>query len=182
VLPAHATFKKGGDRVMGCDDVALEAVMLEQARRHIKFSEDFRDQLYLDSERYPTFGWGHCFTSARQFTNLRDYADFLFESDFQRAYADYRRIIERFGLQHLSCPRRMVILDMCYNMNYDKVAKFVNSLDMLRTSQWERAVENLKQSLWYRQVGRRADRLMNVILSDHYPVIPNQTASGALIY
>jgi len=165
----------------GCDDAAMEMVMREVAKKHIKFSEDYREQLYLDQLKYPTFGWGHCFDASESYSDIKDYANKLFEKDFSRAYADYLKIIYTFNLQNLSCPRRMVILDMCYNMNYNKVAKFVNSLRMLREERWVDAVTNLQQSLWFKQVGNRAKRLVKVIIDNEYPIIPNRTASGVLI-
>jgi GH24 family phage-related lysozyme (muramidase) len=155
--------------------------MQEVAKRHIKFSEDYRGIMYLDSKKYPTFGWGHCYTAERQFETIREYADWLFDQDFQRAYLDYLRIVNDFQLWNLSCQRRMVLLDMCYNMNYRKVAKFVNSLSLLKAERWEEAARNLEQSAWYKQVGTRAKRLIRVIVTDQYPTIPEKTASGEKI-
>jgi GH24 family phage-related lysozyme (muramidase) len=162
----------------GCDDVAMEMMMQEVAKKHIKFSEDYRDTIYLDSKKYPTFGWGHCYTTEHPFNTVREYADWLFEMDFQRAYIDYLRIIKEFSLENLSCPRRMVLLDMCYNMNYSKVKRFVNTLGFMRNEQFEAAAEALKQSAWYTQTGTRAKRLVNVVLTGSYPSIPDRTASG----
>ena len=163
---------------MSCTDPALEMVMQEVAKKHIRFSEDYRENIYLDSEKYPTFGWGHLLEGSRKFDAVRDYAEWLFEKDYHRAYMDYLRIMGEFNLAHLSCPHRMVILDMCYNMNYAKVAKFKNTLRALREGRYKDAAENLKQSLWYSQTGTRAKRLVNVVLTNEYPVVPSRTASG----
>lgn len=165
----------------GCGEVAMEIMMQEIAKKHIKFSEDYRDYIYLDSKKYPTFGWGHCYTAEHPFNSVREYADWLFELDFQRAYIDYLRIIKEFGLENLSCPRRMVILDMCYNMNYTKVRKFVNTFAFMRNEQFEEAANALKQSAWYNQTGTRARRLVNTVMTDSYPRIPDRTASGVLL-
>ena len=162
----------------GCNDVAMEMVMQEIAKKHIKFSEDYRDTIYLDSKRYPTFGWGHCYSSEHPFGSTREYADWLFDMDYQRAYIDYLRIIREFGLENLSCPRRMVLLDMCYNMNYAKVKKFVNTLALMRNEQFEEAAEALRQSAWYKQTGTRARRLVHTVMTNSYPLIPDRTASG----
>ena len=162
-------------------DPAMEAVMKEIAKKHIKFSEDYIPGMYLDSERYPTFGWGHCFTNVRQFEDIKDYGDYLFEQDFNRAYGDYLRIMRNFNLGHLSYPRKMVILDMCYNMNYAKLSKFVNTLKALSEGRYLDAVEHMKNSKWYTQTGLRAKRMCNVIASNTYPIVPNRTASGVLI-
>jgi lysozyme len=182
---ARANFEKrdsrGGGSMTGCNEVAMEMVMQEFTKKHIKFSEDYRDTIYLDSKRYPTFGWGHCYTSEHPFNSTREYADWLFDVDFQRAYLDYLRIVEEFGLDNLSCARRLVILDMCYNMNYGKVRKFKQTLNFLRTEQFEAAANALKQSAWYTQTGTRAKRLVNVVLTGSYPIIPDRTASGVLI-
>lgn len=179
VAPLVPANSEGGS--MNCDTPELEMVMQEQAKKHIKFSEDYRENVYLDSNKYPTFGWGHLLEGTYKFDHIRDYADWLFDRDFQRAYIDYRKIIDTFQLHHLSCPRRMVLLDMCYNMNFKKVSKFVNSLQMIREERWEDAARNLEQSGWYNQTKSRARRLIKVILTNEYPTIPNRTASGRLI-
>jgi lysozyme len=165
----------------GCDDIAMEMMMQEIAKKHIKFSEDYRDGIYLDSKKYPTFGWGHCLTSEHPFNSLREYADWLFDLDFQRAYIDYLRIIKEFGLENLSCPRRMVLLDMCYNMNYEKVRKFGTTLRLLREEKFEEASVALKQSKWYTDTNTRAKRLVKVIQTCSYPIVPSRTVSGVEI-
>jgi GH24 family phage-related lysozyme (muramidase) len=156
----------------------MEMVMQEVAKKHIRFSEDYRDTVYMDSEKYPTFGWGHLLEGGHKFVAVRDYAEWLFVKDYQRGYVDYLRIVKEFGLEHLSCPHRMVILDMCYNMGYKKMAKFVNTLRAFREKRFKDAAQGLKNSLWYNQTGTRAQRLINVVLTNEYPVIPSSTASG----
>ena len=149
-----------------------EAEMTQHARKHIKFSEGYRDKVYLDSKKYPTFGWGHCLTTERPFGSLREYAGWLFEKDFQNALTEYHTLIKKFRLEHLSCPRRMVLLDMCFNMGLAKVSKFANALTMLQEERYEEAANHFRDSLWYTQVGERAKRLIGVIVSNKYPNVP----------
>lgn len=59
----------------------------------------------------------------------------------------------------LSEPRKGVIVNLYFNMG-PKFDKFVNTQAAMARGDWEAAAQGLEQSLWARQVGRRAVELV----------------------
>jgi lysozyme len=53
-----------------------------------------------------------------------------------------------------------VLVDLCFNMGITKLLGFRNFLRNLRTGSYSAAADDLKDSLWYKQVGTRGVRLV----------------------
>lgn len=53
-----------------------------------------------------------------------------------------------------------VIVNLSFNLGIAKLAKFTNTLRFFNAQDWDRAANNLTQSLWYKQVGNRAKELV----------------------
>lgn len=53
-----------------------------------------------------------------------------------------------------------VFLNLIFNMGLERLAKFRNTLALLRQRNYEAVADNLEKSLWYRQVGTRAVELV----------------------
>ncbi|SRR6266404_4694952 len=49
-----------------------------------------------------------------------------------------------------------VCYDLCFNMGLAKLESFHNTLACIRNRDWKGAADNLRQSLWAKQVGHRA--------------------------
>ena len=147
-------------------------VMLERAKRHIKYSEGYRDQLYRDSNGYITGGFGHCLDTVHPFPTIRDFWESKFIEDFEEAREMTNIFILENKLEHLSCVRRSILIDMIYNMGYAGVSKFKRMIRGLKEQNYELAAQSMKESLWYEQTGRRAHRLYEAMLTDSYPLFP----------
>ena len=59
---------------------------------------------------------------------------------------------------NLSKDRQFVLIDMCFNLGVTKLLKFNNTLKYLSTGFYKQAASNLRESLYYRQVPKRAER------------------------
>jgi GH24 family phage-related lysozyme (muramidase) len=53
-----------------------------------------------------------------------------------------------------------VLLNMAYNMGIKRLSEFKNTFKYLLARDYDAAGTNLKKSLWYKQVGDRADELI----------------------
>jgi len=53
-----------------------------------------------------------------------------------------------------------VFLNLIFNMGFERLAKFKNTLAFLRQRDYQSVADNLEKSLWYRQVGTRAVELV----------------------
>lgn len=56
-----------------------------------------------------------------------------------------------------------VLINMAFNIGLRSLLKFKNSLGFIKVKQYAQAADNLKQSLWYAQVGARAKELVERI-------------------
>ncbi len=77
---------------------------------------------------------------------------------------------------HLSWWRSMddlrqdVLANMCFNMGIGKLEGFHNTLAAMKAGDWQAAHDGMLASAWARQVGQRANRLAEQMLTgEHQP-------------
>jgi len=138
----------------------IEAMTLyEQLTR----DEGMRARMYLDSEGVPTIGIGH---------NLRDRPiseraiQIIFEDDLADTEADVRMRIPVFAT--LSEARRGVLLNMAFNLGIGGLLEFRKMLEALRIQDWDRAATEMLDSKWASQVGARATRLAEQMITGEW--------------
>jgi len=56
--------------------------------------------------------------------------------------------------------RQSVLIDMCFNMGWGKLSQFKKMFAALEREDYAEAAVQMKDSKWYRDVGRRADTLI----------------------
>lgn len=61
--------------------------------------------------------------------------------------------------------RQRVIIDMCFNMGLGGLLGFKNTLTKIKAHDWAAARRGMLQSKWAKQVGARATRLADMILT-----------------
>lgn len=74
------------------------------------------------------------------------------------------RIIEHVELLHKIVPNwrsypvvvQTVLANMIYNLGYDRLSKFSQTISLLREERWAEAADNLTKTAWHKQVGGRA--------------------------
>lgn len=70
--------------------------------------------------------------------------------------------------QNLDKERQFVLIDMCFNMGIKKLLGFNNTLRYLSTGFYKQAASNLRESLYYRQVTKRAERNARCVETGRY--------------
>lgn len=65
--------------------------------------------------------------------------------------------------------RKNVVLDMLYNLGLSKFIKFKLLIHFLEIGDYTQASIEMKDSLWYDQVGERAVRLCKMMYTGKYP-------------
>ena len=65
----------------------------------------------------------------------------------------------------LDANRRSVLIDMAYNMGEDDLLHFHNTLLAVSRKDWQAAHDGMLASKWATQVGVRAQRLANIMLT-----------------
>lgn len=137
------------------DDDAIK----EMIQRH----EGFRDTIYEDTVGVLTVGWGHALHEGSRFPE--EACQMLFDMDFDIILDDY----EQLGLPELDDVRRGVLLDMLFNLGRPRLLKFKNMLAAIEEGDYDRAADEMLDSLWANQVGNRASELSEMMRTGEAP-------------
>ena len=69
----------------------------------------------------------------------------------------------------LNTPRKSVVIDMVFNMGWSTLSKFKKFLAAMDNENWAEAAIEMQDSKWFRQVGKRAEILQEMMLTGEYP-------------
>lgn len=81
----------------------------------------------------------------------------LLGNDVQKAADDIEALVPNVG--ELEVARQLVLIDMAFNLGRTRLAKFRRMLAAVRAVKFEEAADEMVNSRWYQQVGRRAVKL-----------------------
>ena len=134
-------------------------------REELANDEGCKYEVYLDHLGYPTFGIGHlitdddpeCGTSVGTEVSS-DRVQEAFDSDIESVLSDCERLYVQF--EHLPEEAQLIIANMMFNMGYTRLSKFKGMKRVVDARNWEEAADEMVDSRWYKQVSRRADRLV----------------------
>ena len=136
-----------------------------QLREELERDEGVKYEVYLDHLGYPTFGIGHLITDddpecgASVGTEVdNDRVKEAFETDVETVLSDCERLYVQF--EHLPEEVQLIIANMMFNMGYTRLSKFKGMKRGVDARDWESAADEMVDSRWYKQVTRRADRLV----------------------
>ena len=130
--------------------------MIEELINELIEDEDIRLKPYKCTAGKLTIGIGR---------NLDDRgitegeARYLCMNDIQNARIDLEHI---FGdVKHFSENRQKALLNMMFNLGYNKFTGFKKMIVAIKSNDWHEAAEQAKDSRWYRQVGKsRSERII----------------------
>lgn len=134
----------------------------QDAMRMTKNFEGFRSKPYKCSAGKLTIGYGR---------NLEDAgispeeADYLFTNDYNNAVINLRALLVSNGIKYEDVNKDVfyALTDMMFNMGYYRLSKFKKLLYELKNGSYEGVAREMKNSLWYTQVGDRAKKLIGII-------------------
>jgi GH24 family phage-related lysozyme (muramidase) len=126
------------------------------------------DALYNDHLGYATFGIGHLVLESDpeygQEIGTPVSADRVietFEQDCENVLRDCNILYEDFD--DLPSEAQQVIANMMFNMGRPRLSKFRGMKRGVDSRSWNDAADEMVDSAWYRQVTKRADRLVERI-------------------
>lgn len=143
---------------------ALMEIVKEDLIKH----EGYVGEIYLCSEGYPTFGIGHMVTE----TDIEhtwpvgtpvtdDRILDVFEEDCKEAYTDACALFLNFESLPLDAQR--VAVNMAFNLGRNRLGKFKNMIKYVNEGNYLMAANEMIDSKWYRQVGRRSKELVDIM-------------------
>lgn len=128
----------------------------DDLKKRIQLHEGFRPYVYVDSEGYLTGGYGHAFLAGSRISH--DVAELLFKEDFEDAVKKY----EKLDLE-LDTVRKGVVIEMIYQLGLSGVRGFKKMLNYLKINNYEKAAEEMLDSLWANQTKCRAIKLSRIM-------------------
>jgi len=138
---------------------------IDKLREEIAADEGEVHEIYLDHLGLPTFGIGHLVRDDDPESGLPvgtpiddDRVVSAFESDIETVLSDCNKLYSDFD--DLPEEAQRVIANMMFNMGRPRLSKFKGMKSGVDARDWNRAADEMVDSRWYRQVTKRADRLV----------------------
>ena len=124
---------------------------MSQLKKWIKTEEGFSEKVYTCIQGVPTIGYG--FTSLSE-----DEADVILDIKIQKL----RFKVEAFLIAqkiNLDSFRKDVLIDMAYQLGFYGMAKFTKMLSALKDMDYDKAAEEMLDSVWCDQTPERCKLL-----------------------
>lgn len=131
----------------------------------LKIDEGVKYEIYLDHLGYPTLGVGHLIKEGEPEHGAEvgtavseERVAELFEQDLDISISECKTLYEFW--EDLPGEVQEVLVNMMFNLGRPRLSKFKNFRLALVAKSWKLAAHEGRDSLWYRQVTNRAERLM----------------------
>lgn len=154
----------------------LLTILKEDLIRH----EGIRHKVYPDTKGIPTIGIGYNLHNSNAENDLREIGVnihdvlrgkrltdkeiyFLFEKRIKVAINDAIKFLGKENYDRQPDQVKIVVINMAYNLGYNRLNKFIKFRDALINNNYDRAAEEMIDSRWYHQVGNRSKELVHRI-------------------
>ena len=133
--------------------------------------------MYPDSEGYSTVGYGHLMRGVESPILSQKSADQYFDRDYEL----HKKHAEKIpGFSRLDSDQKAALIDMTFNMGPEWYKKFPKFTKALEAGDLDRATSELRDSLWAKQVGPRAERNIKMIGGNRMSSITNREQGGSI--
>ncbi len=126
---------------------------IDQLKRH----EGVRQSAYQDSLGYWTIGVGRLIDGKKGGKLSMEEIEYLLRNDIKRTCEEVRKALPWFD--SLSTNRQQVLINMGFNLGTKGLLGFKNTLEFVRTGQYDAAAKGMLASKWAKQVGNRSVEL-----------------------
>lgn len=92
--------------------------------------------------------------------------DYLYANSAKIAKKDAKSLIPNF--EELSEARQIALIDFSFNVGYNVMKSFKNTRRYIENGEFEKASQGFKNSLWYKQVGRRGPIICSIIKTGEF--------------
>lgn len=138
---------------------------IEKLREEIAYDEGSVNKIYLDHLGLPTFGIGHLVIDSDPEYGQEvgtpvseDRVAEAFDKDVEIVIDDCEKLYPDFD--ELPEEVQRIIANMMFNMGRPRLSKFKGMKRGVDNRDWNAAADEMVDSNWYRQVTKRADRLV----------------------
>ena len=137
----------------------------EQVQKQLAVDEGIVNEIYLDHLGYATFGIGHLITDkdAEQGCDVgtpisEERVTEAFQADLDIAIGECKVLFDMW--ETYPGEVQEILVNMMFNLGRPRLSKFKNFKKAVDAGDWKTAGVEGRDSLWHRQVGNRAERLM----------------------
>jgi lysozyme len=144
--------------------------LINKLQEQLKIDEGIKYEIYEDHLGYATFGIGHLITTAdpeygwpvgTKVTPER--VNEVFQTDVQKYIKETQKVFP--DLINKPDLIQVVLVNMCFNLGAPRLGKFYKFISAINDEQWIEAAVEMMDSNWANQVGPRAERLKQIVLS-----------------
>tara|TARA_R100000008_G_scaffold81086_1_gene64024 strand:+ start:99 stop:545 length:447 start_codon:yes stop_codon:yes gene_type:complete len=139
---------------------------VDKLREQLKIDEGCVYEIYNDHLGYATFGIGHLVRESDPENGSplgtevsEDRVADAFDDDIEIVLSDCNKLYPDF--EDLPEEAQQIIANMMFNLGRPRLSKFVGMKRGVDAKDWNSAADEMVDSRWYRQVGARAERLVN---------------------
>lgn len=133
----------------------------EDYKKHFIEYEGYKKNTYTDSMGYKTVGIGHKFEKGESIKPTYTDSEVVafFKKDLEQAISDTKRVFSNFD----SLPKEVKIklVSLTFNLGRGGIQKFNNFRAAVSNKKWKVAADELENSRWAKQTGRRARDYIN---------------------
>ena len=141
---------------------------IEMLREQLEIDEGCVYEIYNDHLGYPTFGIGHLVRESDPENGSpigtkvsEDRVANAFDDDIGIVLSDCNKLYPDF--EDLPEEAQQIIANRMFNLGRPRLSKFVGMKRGGDAKDWNRTADEMVDSRWYAQVGRRAERLVERI-------------------
>ena len=127
-------------------------------REQLIIDESKRPSAYKDSLGYWTIGVGRLIDASKGGFLRDDEISLMLDNDIASARRDCKKLFPAYDT--FSQSRQDALANMMFNLGIKNLSEFKTTVGHINAGRWAEAQESAKQSLWFRQVGKRAERVI----------------------
>jgi lysozyme len=99
-----------------------------------------------------------------------DEIDYMLTNDINRVIKELGEAFPWFS--GLDEARRDAMIDICFNLGMPRLKGFAKALSAMASEDYEIAAYEFSDSAWFKQVGNRAQTIVDMIRFGKYPDLP----------
>ena len=148
--------------------MSMKTELLDQIKEDLVRHEGYVAEIYLCSENIPTFGIGHMVTESDMEhtwpvgTPVEDERILqVFHDDCMIAVKDAETVVDDLYSQPDDVIR--VLVNMAFNIGRPRLSRFKKMLAAVNDKDYKAASQEMIDSKWYHQVGRRSVELAEIM-------------------
>lgn len=137
----------------------------ERVQEQLAIDEGVVHAVYLDHLGYPTFGIGHLIREEDPEYGLEvdtpvseERVTEAFQADLDIAISECKALYDQWD--DFPGEVQEILVNMMFNLGRTRLSKFKNMRKAIDNEDWATAAVEGRDSRWYKQVGNRAERLM----------------------